>query len=120
MRLKQNHRAALNKLANGPRTEMSLTHGSEGLGNSAIHMVRNLEECQALGYCVKIGDDWRLTNDGRIAINTKKQSTYNNDSLYDRAIYVPSTFNPELQRPGCMDYKKYPSMVCGALIPYWA
>ena len=72
--MKQNHKSVLKRLINGPREEKSLTHGGDlDLGNSAIHAVRNLEESQALGLCVKIGEEWMLTQGGKTALNVKAE-----------------------------------------------
>lgn len=70
MKIKQSHKAVLKRLAIGPRAEKDLTHGGDlDLGNAALHIVRNLEEAQALGLCVKIGEDWHLTGSGREALD---------------------------------------------------
>jgi hypothetical protein len=72
--MKQNHKNVLKRLINGPRDEKSLTHGGDlDLGNAAIHTVRNLEESQALGLCVKIGEEWMLTQGGKTALNVKAE-----------------------------------------------
>jgi hypothetical protein len=71
MKLKQNHKAILKRLSNGPRTELEITTGQIDQTAHALHSIRYLEETQALGLCVKIGDAWSLTNDGRKAIETK-------------------------------------------------
>ena len=70
MKTKQAHKAVLKRLAIGPRAEKDLTHGGDlDLGNAALHIVRNLCEAQALGLCVKIGEDWHLTGSGREALD---------------------------------------------------
>lgn len=72
--MKQNHKSVLKRLINGPRDEKSLTHGGDlDLGNAAIHTVRNLEESQALGLCVKIDEEWMLTQGGKAALNVKAE-----------------------------------------------
>lgn len=73
--MKQAHKSVLKRLINGPREEKTLTHGGDqDLGNAAIHIVRNLEDAQALGLCVKIGETWYLTNGGREALNVKAEA----------------------------------------------
>lgn len=72
MKLKQNHKAILKRLSNGPRTELEITTGQIDQTAHALHSIRNLNEAQALGLCVKIGDAWSLTNDGRKAIEAKE------------------------------------------------
>lgn len=72
--MKQNHKSVLKRLINGPREEKSLTNGGDlDLGNAALHIVRNLEESQALGYCVKVGEEWMLTQGGKSALNVKSE-----------------------------------------------
>jgi len=71
MKLKQNHKAILKRLSNGPRTELEITTGQIDQTAHALHSIRNLNEAQALGLCVKIGDAWSLTNSGRAAIEAK-------------------------------------------------
>jgi len=72
MKLKQNHKAILKRLSNGPRTELEITTGQIDQTAHALHSIRNLNEAQAFGLCVKIGDAWSLTNDGRKAIEAKE------------------------------------------------
>jgi hypothetical protein len=37
---------------------------------------------------------------------------------YDK--YVPKELDAEAQRPGCLDYQKYPSLINGQIVPYFA
>jgi hypothetical protein len=72
MKLKQNHKAILKRLSNGPRTELELTTGEVDQTAHAQHTIRYLLATQAFGLCVKIGDAWSLTNSGRAAIEDKE------------------------------------------------
>jgi hypothetical protein len=72
--MKQNHKSVLKRLINGSRDEKSLTHGGDqDLGNAALHIIRSLNEAQALGLCVKIGEEWMLTQGGKAALNVKAE-----------------------------------------------
>jgi hypothetical protein len=116
--MKQNHKSVLKRLINGPRDEKSLTHGGDlDLGNAALHVIRNLEESQALGYCVKVGEEWMLTNAGKTALNVKaepKQTRITSWSV--GGVYKGEDLRRLANRPGCYEFLNIPSRMHFGLV----
>jgi len=117
--MKQNHKSVLKRLINGPRDEKSLTHGGDlDLGNAALHVVRSLNEAQALGYCVKVGEEWMLTNAGKTALKVEKPA-FNKTRITSWSVggvYKGEDLRRLANRPGCYDFLEIPSRMHFGLV----
>jgi len=118
MKLKQNHKAILKRLSNGPRTELEITTGQIDQTAHALHSIRYLEETQALGLCVKIGDAWSLTNDGRKAIEAKEveKATKRICGLTMTETYNGAELRQLGNRPGAYSFLNVPSRMHFGLV----
>jgi len=118
MKLKQNHKAILKRLSNGPRTELEITTGQIDQTAHALHSIRYLEETQALGLCVKIGDAWSLTNDGRKAIEAKEveKATKRICGLTMTERYDGKELRQLGNRPGAYEFLNIPSRMHFGLV----
>lgn len=114
MKLKLNHKAILKRITE-PRLEKQLTEGDQS--QLALHTVRYLEECQALGYCVKIGDTWQLTNAGREAIAVQKVAKVDRICAFSvKERYMGEDLRQLANRRGAYDFLNCPSLIGGKLV----
>jgi hypothetical protein len=111
--MKQNIKATLKKLSAGPRTEKSMTHGDMDLGNTAVHIIRNLNDGQAQGYCVMIGEHWHLTDAGRKALDKKPVSTGKDRicAMSTKEKYDGAELRQLGNRPGAYSFLNVPSLM---------
>lgn len=119
MKLKQNHKAILKRLSNGPRTELEITTGQIDQTAHALHSIRYLNETQALGLCVKIGDAWSLTNDGRKAIAENSNPAFKNTRICGLSIketYDGKELRQLGNRNGAYDFLNVPSRMHFGLV----
>ena len=112
--MKQSHKATLKRLANGSRTELELTTGDFAETAGTLHLLRYLDECQSLGYCVKIGDTWSLTNSGREAIKVEKAAKIDRIcGLSMTEHYKGEDLRQLADRVGAYQFLSCPSLING-------
>lgn len=112
--IKNHHKATLKRLVNGSRTENELTTGDMNETQHAKHTVNRLEDCQVLGYCVKIGDEWHLTDAGREVIETKAEKASKRITSWSvGGVYDGWDLRDLANRPNAYDYRKCPSIING-------
>lgn len=109
--MKQSHKTVLKRLSNGERTELELTTGEVSATAHAQHTLRYLSEAQQLGFCVKVGDAWTLTNAGRQALNVKPvaKQTAKITSWGMKEYYKGEDLRRLANRAGCYDFLDLPS-----------
>ena len=102
MKLRNAHKDMLKRLAYGPKSTRSFTHGDTGNSQLSVHFQRYLEEMAQAGLVVVIsqhGEDlWHITEHGRKAMEAPKVHCQGRDTFVDEAL--PEAVKAELARRG--------------------
>lgn len=117
MKIKNNHMTMLKKLSNGGKELRSLTHGND-VSQMSLHYQRYLEEMQALGLVVQLGDTWSLTNAGREKLQGEKKNvaTAKIANWKEREVYKGEDLRDLANRPCAYDAFKLPSLMNGVRV----
>lgn len=117
MKIKQSHLSMLKKLSNGGKELRSLTHGND-VSQMSGHYERYLQEMQALGLVVQLGDSWSLTNAGREKLQGEKKNVATGKiaDWRERPIYDGSDLRDLTNRRFAYDAFKLPSLMNGVRV----
>lgn len=117
MKIKQSHLSMLKKLSNGTKELRSLTHGND-VSQMSGHYERYLQEMQALGLVVQLGDSWSLTNHGREKLQGEKKNvaTAKIADWKEREVYRGEDLRDLANRPCAYDAFKLPSLMNGVRV----
>jgi hypothetical protein len=116
MKLRNAHKDMLKRLAYGPKSTRSFTHGDTGNSQLSVHFHRYLDEMAQAGLVVVIsqhGEDlWHITEHGRKELEAPKlASTRKIVAGTTQGFYDGKELTRTCMRPGAYDFLQYPSLM---------